>query len=120
MRLAGGEEPGIPAEMRRRLMVERITGEIVENLLLTGSDSPIVHDVQARLDRELGGALTFRYPPGELDMRIYRGKPAASGAAALAEEESGTGPEEIVGEEKARIMDTLWRIAREIVDGTML
>ncbi|MDL2272697.1 hypothetical protein LJC23_06685 [Desulfovibrio sp. OttesenSCG-928-I05] len=123
MRLASGEEPEIPAETRRRLMVERITGEIVENLLLTGSESSIVTEVKARLAEELGGNVIFRYPPGELDMRIYRVNPAASEAGfddpqsmSFTEESA----EEILGEEKIRIMDTVWRVAREIVDDTML
>lgn len=120
MRLASGEEPDIPAETRRRLMVERITGEIVENLLLTGSDSPIVADVKARLAEVLGGSIIFRYPPGELDMRIYRVRAASESddLQSLGFEEDGA--EEILGEEKIRIMDTVWRVAREIVDDTML
>ena len=121
MRLAGGEEPSIPADTRRRLMVERITGEIVENLLLTGSESPIVQEVQARLDEALGSNIIFRYPPGELDMRIYRNPDDAQTAPESSEDsDQASEPEEILGEEKARIMDTLWRVAREIVDDTML
>ena len=122
MRLASGEEPDIPADTRRRLMVERITGEIVENLLLTGSDSPIVAEVKERLAEDLGSDIIFRYPPGELDMRIYRVH-TADGAdpdetRSSSPEENGA--EELLGEEKIRIMDTVWKVAREIVDDTML
>lgn len=122
MRLASGEEPAVPAETRRRLMIERITGEVVENLLLTGSDSPIVEEVKARLERELGSSIVFRYPPGELDMRIYRERktPSAPGDAESPVPAADMEREEILGEDKMRIMDTVWRIAREIVDDTML
>ncbi len=108
MRLAGADDPpALPAETRRRIMVERVTGEIVENLLLSGSDSPIVLEVQRRLNEELGENFIFRYPPGELDICIFRPM-------------SGGEPKEVLGEEKAHIMERLWSVAREIVDATML
>ncbi len=106
MRLATGADGGPSAEQKRSLMVDRITGEIVENLLLTGSENPIVQEIKDRLNSEMGEEFTFRYPPGELDMRIFR--------------QGETGPVEIFAEEKIRIMGRLWAIAQETVDAGML
>lgn len=107
MRLAGGFQPEPDPGEKRRRMVSRVAGEIVENLLVTGSDNPIVVEVKERLNEALGEEVFFRYPPGELDMLLFR----------LGEH----GEEEIVSpEEKGKIMGLLWRIAEETVDETML
>ena len=106
MWLARGEDPGIDTDARRRLMVERITGEVVDNLLLSGSENPIVTDVQNRLTEELGETIRFRFFPGELDMRIFK--------------EHQDGLQEVTAEEKTQIMERVWRIAHETVDSTML
>ncbi len=107
MRLAGGFAPEPSPEEKRRLMVSRVTSEIVENLLLTGSDNPVVTEVKERLNEALGEEVFFRYPPGELDMLIFR----------KGEDGSET---EVPSEEKGRIMGLLWRIAEETVNETML
>lgn len=107
MRLAAGHIPEQSPEEKRKLMVSRVTGEIVENLLLTGSDNPIVTEVRDRLNDALGEEMFFRYPPGELDMLIYR--------------LDGNGMEqEVSAEEKGRIMGLLWSIAERTVSETML
>ncbi len=106
MRLAQGADGGPSPEQKRALMVDRVTSEIVENLFLTGSDNPVVQVVKDRLNKALGEEFTFRYPPGELDMRIFR--------------QGETGPVEVAPEEKIRIMSALWVIAQETVDAGML
>ena len=104
--LLAGAKPDPTPEEKRSLMVRRVTGEIVENLLMTGSENPIVLEVKARLNRALGQELIFRYPPGELDMRISRMGPH--------------GEVEVTHEEKAQIMSSLWHIAEQTVNETML
>ncbi|MDL2209863.1 hypothetical protein LJC26_03555, partial [Desulfovibrio sp. OttesenSCG-928-O18] len=107
MRIAGGFQPEPDPEEKRRQMVGRVTSEIVENLLLTGSDNPIVIEVKERLNEALGEEVFFRYPPGELDMLLFR----------LGEH----GEEEIIApEEKGKIMGLLWSIAEQTVNETML
>ena len=107
MRLAAGYVPELSPEEKRKALVNRVTNEVVENLLLTGSDNPIVVAVKERLNEALGEEFFFRYPPGELDMIIYR----------LGEhgEEEVTSPQE-----KGRIMGALWHIAEQTVNDTML
>lgn len=107
MRLAGGFEPEPSPEEKRRLLVRRVTSEIVENLLLTGSDNPVVTEVKARLNEALGEEILFRFPPGELDMLLFR-------------HDDEHGEEELDAEEKGRVMGLLWHIAEQTVDETML
>ena len=106
MRLAGVFVPDPAPEEKRRLMVRRVASEIVENLLLTGSDNPIVSQVKERLNEALGEEILFRFPPGELDMLLYR--------------HGENGEEELGPEEKGRVMGLLWHIAEETVNETML
>lgn len=106
MRLAGGLAPEPSPEEKRRLMVRRVTSEIVENLLLTGSDNPIVTEVTDRLNEALGEEIIFRFPPGELDMLLFR--------------RAENGDEELGVEEKGKVMGLLWHIAEEVVNETML
>ena len=107
MRLASGEEESaIPPEVKRRFMVERVAREIMENLLLAGSDNPVVREIRQKLEQELGETLTFTYPPTQLDIQVFRAGPE--------------GPVEVAPAEKARILDRLWHIALETVDETML
>ena len=106
MRLAEGRAPEPSPEEKRRLMVRRVTSEIVENLLLAGSDNPIVTEVMQRLNEALGEEILFRFPPGELDMLLFR--------------QGEHGEEELSPEEKGKVMGLLWHIAEETVDATML
>ena len=106
MRLLLGEAPSTSPEVKRLAMVERVTSEVVENLLMTGSDNPVVYDVRQKLNDALGEEFSFRYPPGELDMMIFR--------------ETTEGPVEISSEEKKHVLNTLWAVAKETVSQTML
>ena len=106
MRLLIGDAPPPSPEVKRLAMVERVTAEVVENLLMTGSDNPVVHEVRQKLNDALGESFSFRYPPGELDMLIFR--------------ETEDGPLEVSQEEKKHVLDTLWAVAKETVNQTML
>lgn len=107
LRVAGGEdEPSIPADVKRRLMVERVAREIFENLIFAGSDNPIVQEVRQQLDQELGKRFTFTYPPTSLDVQIFRNLPE--------------GKVEVAPAEKGAILDKLWAITLAKVDDTML
>ena len=105
--LAGAEdEVAISKAAKRRSMVERIAREIVENLLVSGSENPVVLEIKKRLDTEFKQKFEFQYPPSELDMRIFR--------------ETEQGPGEVSAGEKNRILARLWEITLDKVDDTML
>ena len=95
-----------PAETRRRLMVEHIARELLENLLFTGSDNPIVQEIRQELDHRLNGHFSFWYPPGEVDVRIARENPE--------------GAHELNDEERRAVLTELWDITLAKVDATML
>lgn len=95
-----------PAEVRRRVMVEHVARELLENLLFTGSDNPVVQEVRQELDQRLKGHFSFWYPPGEVDVRIVREDPE--------------GPRELNGEERRQVLTELWDITLAKVDATML
>ena len=106
MKLLLGDAPPPSPEIKRQAMVERVTAEVVENLFMTGSDNPVVQDVREKLNTTLGETFSFRYPPGELDMLIFR--------------ETTDGPVEISPKEKQYVLDALWAVAKETVSQTML
>ena len=93
-------------ELQRQFMVERISREVVDNLIFAGSDNPVVLEVKQRLDDSAGEKYTFKYPPGELDFRIFRESPA--------------GLVELSSNEKHQVMGKLLDITRETVAETML
>jgi len=106
MRLAGILPPEQSPGEKRSLMVRRVTSEVVENLLLTGSDNPVVTKIMTRLNTALGEEIFFRFPPGELDVILFR--------------HDENGDEELGVEEKGKVMGLLWHIAEEVVNETML
>lgn len=103
---AAQADPDVAA-VKRQTMVERVAREIVEDLVLSGSDNPIVHEVKERLIKELGEELLFSYPPEDLDIRIFR------------RSEDG-GQVELAPGEKQAVMGRLWDVTLRTVDATML
>ena len=106
LRARAGVEPEMSPEMRRTIMVERVSKELFENLLFTGSGNAVVEEVRRELAQAFGEAISFRYPPGQLDMTITRDGPS--------------GEIEVSPEEKGRILSQVWSIIRTRVDATML
>lgn len=107
--LVGGNSGnrGRPApEVQRQLMVERISREVIDNLLFAGSDNPVVLEVKERLEQEIGERLIFQYPPGEIDFKIFR--------------ETGGEAAELAPDEKHIVMGRLLDITRRTVAETML
>lgn len=91
---------------RRRVLVEQVAREIVENLLATGSENEVIGEIRLRLREEVGVDVEIFYPPDELGMKVFL---LEAGVMREAREE-----------ESAAIMSRLWEIALEAVDRTML
>lgn len=94
-------------EAKRRELVGRVAAEIVENCIIAGSDTPVVEEIKAELEEELGFPLVFAYPPEEQEMQIFRADP-------------GGAHEPLSGEVKTAVLQRLWELALEKVDATML
>lgn len=103
---ATGEEPTLSPEARRQILVERVARELFENLLFTGSDTPMVKEVQKTLQEEFDDSLVFQYPPNSLEMMILQKTP--------------NGTEEVSPQFRADILDRAWEITLAKVDETML
>lgn len=93
-------------ETKRRDLVRRVAVEIVDNCLITGTPSPVVDEIKAELEDELGFPLAFAYPPEDQEMQVFR--------------LGGAEPVRITGPDKAAVMQRLWELALEKVDDTML
>lgn len=104
------------AEKKRRLMVEHIARELLENLLFAGSENPVVEEVRQELDHELGGRYTYKYPPGSFDVQIIREGPVQNGS----QTDSAVERRELSPDEKNEVLERLWAITLAKVDATML
>lgn len=93
-------------EIKRRALVERVSREIVENLILSGSQNPLVASIKEQLNQEFGNRLSFTYPPSEQDLQVFI--------------ETTGGPREIAPHEKVQVLNRLWQITLDKVDETML
>lgn len=106
--LIGRQSPAEDAvAFRRKLMIERVSREIVENLIFSGSENPIVLEVRKALEQEFGVPLEFHYPPADLEYRVYR------------VEKDGRRIE-LADAEKKNLMDRLWEVTVRTVDATTL
>lgn len=104
---AGAEEEVTISRMaKRRMLVEQVSREIVENLVVTGSENETVQLVLEQLNAEFGEDFEFRYPPAEIELQIFR--------------RTESGPEEITGAEKQTVYKRLWEITLATVSETML
>jgi len=105
--LSGAQDMvSISREARRKELVERISQEVIENLLVNGQDNPVVNKVLATLEQELGERVLFDYPLDGGEVQILR--------------ETAEGPQEVAQDEKMRIMRRVWEITMSSVDETML
>lgn len=96
----------VAKQAKRRELVERIAREVIENLIVSSIQSPVVGAILRQMEQEFGHAFIFDYPVDGTDVQILR--------------ETDQGPLEITGSERNRIMRRLWEITLSKVDDTML
>nr|WP_321256484.1 DVU0524 family FlgM-associated protein [uncultured Pseudodesulfovibrio sp.] len=104
----GDVEPmdDIAKQAKRRELVERIAHEVIENLIVNSEPSPVVEAVLIQLEREFGCRYIFEYPLEGGDVQILK--------------ETQSGPRDIEGSERNKVMRRLWEITLSKVDDTML
>ncbi|MFP4658069.1 MAG: DVU0524 family FlgM-associated protein [Desulfonatronovibrionaceae bacterium] len=93
-------------EEKRRQMVEKISAEIVENLLTSKSDNELVREIKREMEENLGTSLFFFYPPNGEEMQILKSDPKED--------------QDMTDKERERVMRTLWVTTVRVVDRTML
>ena len=98
-----GDRVSLSQQGRRQQLVEDIAQEIIHNLLVSGSTNPMVQEVKAELESEVGTSLLFQFLPKEnrLDVRKENG-------------------ERVSAEEEEHILQRLWDLTRRKVDETMI
>ncbi len=93
-------------EAKRRSLVQRVAREIIENLITSDSNNPLVEEIKQTLSRELNTELVFHYPPTGEEMKIFaQGK---------------EGPQELSQEQKELVLGKLWELTLNKVNETML
>lgn len=108
LKAAGAEdEVVISREAKRRELVHKVAAEIVESLIVTGSENPIVEDIKQELEQEFKTRFFFAYPPEEQDLQIFRIMGAKEAV-------------EVTGQERTRILERLWHLTLAKIDETML
>jgi hypothetical protein len=96
----------ISPDAKRKQLVERIAHEIVDNLLVSGSTNAVVQEIRKDLENDMGFQLLFSYSPTKGEVVIHKQGPA--------------GTEQVMPEERERILGRLWSITLNKVDETML
>ena len=96
----------VAKQAKRRELVERIAHEVIENLIVNSTHTPVVAAILAQLEQEFGSQHIFEYPVDGTDVQILR--------------ETQQGPQELVGSERNKVMRRLWEITLAKVDDTML
>lgn len=96
----------IAKQAKRRELVERISREVIENLVVNSTHSPVVAAILEELEAEFGQEIIFDYPVDGTDVQVLR--------------ETQQGPQEVQGPERNKIMRRLWEITLSKVDQTML
>jgi hypothetical protein len=107
MRLAQGEAISpLDREIKRQQMIERVAREILDNLLVTGAENPIVDEIRVELQLALGAEFIFEHPFMEQDLQIFRS--------------TSSGPVRLESGEANRVLSKLWDITLAKIDRTML
>ncbi len=105
-RAGQGDSVSISKEAKRRQLVEKISREIVDNLIGSDSTNPVVGDIKKELRKEFGTDMMFRYPADGNGLQILK--------------KTDQGVTELTNGEKDAVMRRLWEIALTRVDQTML
>ncbi|EPR41714.1 hypothetical protein dsx2_3064 [Desulfovibrio sp. X2] len=94
-------------DLRRQALVEKVAREIIDNLVVTGVENPLVEHIKEELEKRVGGRLLFEYPFMEQELQILR-------------QNDGDGAVLLSPEETHEVLATLWEITTRAVDETML
>ncbi len=105
-RAGQGDSVSISKEAKRRQLVEKVSREIVDNLIGSDSSNPVVRDIKKQLSAEFGQNLVFRYPSDGSGLQILKN--------------TDQGVAELTNGEKDAFMRRLWEVALNRVDETML
>ncbi len=75
--LGGRGQDNISIAARRRELVQRIATEIIENLIVNGSENPVILDIMTVLEREVGARIILEYPLDLGEVVVLKERPVA-------------------------------------------
>ncbi|MGE4439888.1 MAG: DVU0524 family FlgM-associated protein [Desulfomicrobium sp.] len=101
-----GDSVSISKEAKRRQLVEKVAGEIVDNLIGSDTTNPVVREIKSQMAKEFGKEVLFRYPSDGSGLQILK--------------QTDQGVTELTNGEKDAFMRRLWEIALTRVNETML
>jgi len=92
----------LSSQGKRDKLVENISKEIMDNLITSKTNNPVVTEIKQELEQEFNTSFLFQFIPKE-NRTIVR----------------NSNGEQVSEEERARIMDRLWDLTRKKVNETM-
>lgn len=101
-----GDSVSISKEAKRRQLVEKVAGEIVDNLIGSDTTNPVVREIKSQMAKEFGKEVLFRYPSDGSGLQILK--------------QTDQGVTELTNGEKDAFMRRLWEVALTRVNETML
>ena len=105
-RAGQGDSVSISKEAKRRQLVEKVAGEIVDNLIGSDTTNPVVREIKSQMAKELGSEVLFKYPSDGNGLQILK--------------QTDQGVTELTNGEKDAFMRRLWEVALTRVNETML
>lgn len=107
LRAAGSmDEVTISREAKRKEMVDWVSRELLENMLVAGSTNLVVLDIKSQLEQEFGEEFEFNYPVTGEDLQVF-----------VRRDDEVI---ELVPPEKNVVLSRLWELTRLKVSETML
>ena len=97
------DEPELSRQGKREQLVENISREIMDNLIASKTDNPVVSEIKQELEREFNSSFLFYFIPKE-NRTIIR----------------NSNGEQVSEEERMQIMDRLWELTWNKVNETMV
>ena len=105
-RAGQGDSVSISKEAKRRQLVEKVAGEIVDNLIGSDTPKPVVREIKSQMAKEIRKEVLFRNPSQGSGLQILK--------------QTDQGVTELTNGEKDAFMRRLWEIALTRVNETML
>lgn len=105
-RAGQGDSVSISKEAKRRQLVEKVAGEIVDNLIGSDTTNPVVREIKTQMAKEFKAEVLFRYPSDGSGLQILK--------------QTDQGVTELTNGEKDAFMRRLWEVALTRVNETML
>ncbi len=92
----------ISSQAKREQLVENISREIMDNLISSKTQNPVVAEIKQELEQEFNSSFLFQFMPKE-NRTIVR----------------NSNGQEVSEEERQQIMEKLWQLTRKKVNETM-